>query len=227
MSRETFLSRVRDAARAGRAYHVHLAQIPPGTSYVGAPGDLCQSLAAEIEAVGGFPQLVPDLATARDALTRLLDQYSVKSALCWRHKVLDNLGLPNLLSQRGIVRQDYDALAPLDSAERRARILAAEMGISSVDYAIAETGTLVVCSEPGQERMASLLAPVHVAIVTRAQIVPDLFDVFDKLSAAGSENLPSNVAFITGPSKTGDIELQLTTGVHGPGKWHVIIVTGE
>ena len=54
--------------------------------------------------------------------------------------------------------------------------------------------------------------------------MPDLFDVFDQLGAAGPENLPSNVAFITGPSKTGDIELRLTTGVHGPGTWHVILL---
>lgn len=224
MSRETFLTRVRDAARAGRAYRVHLTEIPPGTSYVGVSGDLCAALATEIEGVGGFPQLVPDLAAARESLIQLIEEYKVTSALCWRHEVLDRLGLADLLASRNIARQDYDALVPLDSAKRRETIIAAEMGISSVDFAIAETGTLVVCAKPGQERMASLLAPVHVAIVTRAQIVPDLFDVFDKLGAAGSEHLPSNVAFITGPSKTGDIELQLTTGVHGPGKWHVIVV---
>jgi L-lactate dehydrogenase complex protein LldG len=51
-----------------------------------------------------------------------------------------------------------------------------------------------------------------------------LFDAFDRLGAEGIENLPSNLVLITGPSKTGDIELTLTTGVHGPGKWHVIVV---
>lgn len=227
MSREAFLSRVREAAHQGCAYRVHLQEIPAGTSYVGVAGDVCSALADEIEAVGGFPQIVPDLGAARESLVRLLDEYQVKSALCWRHPVLDRLQLAEVLAARSIARQDYDALAPLETAERRAQILAAEMGISSVDFAIAETGTLVVCAKPGQERMASLLSPVHVAIVTRAQIVPDLFDVFDKLGAAGSEDLPSNVAFITGPSKTGDIELQLTTGVHGPGKWHVLIVNDE
>ena len=70
----------------------------------------------------------------------------------------------------------------------------------------------------------SLLPPMHIAVVERRQIVPDLFDAFQFLAAGGLDNLPSNITWITGPSKTGDIELQLTTGVHGPGKWRVIIV---
>jgi len=79
----------------------------------------------------------------------------------------------------------------------------------------------VMCSRPGHERVASLLPPMHVAVIERKQIVPDLIDALGMLN---SDGLPSNVTLITGPSKTGDIELQLTTGVHGPGKWRVIIV---
>ncbi len=103
-------------------------------------------------------------------------------------------------------------------------MLACDIGISSADCAIAETGTLMVCSRPGQERLASLLPLMHVAIVERQQIVPDLIDAFGLLHERGLENLPSNTTFITGPSKTGDIELQLTTGVHGPKHWRVILV---
>jgi L-lactate dehydrogenase complex protein LldG len=69
-----------------------------------------------------------------------------------------------------------------------------------------------------------LLPPVHIAIVERAQIVPDLFDMFAILGRQIETGLPTNLAFITGPSKTGDIELTLITGVHGPGKWHVIVI---
>jgi len=87
--------------------------------------------------------------------------------------------------------------------------------------AIAETGTLMMCSGAGHERVASLLPPMHIAIVERQQIVPDLIDAMATLKSA---SLPSNVTLITGPSKTGDIELQLTTGVHGPGKWRVIVI---
>jgi L-lactate dehydrogenase complex protein LldG len=107
-------------------------------------------------------------------------------------------------------------------------MLGCDIGLTSCDCAIAETGTLMVCSRPGQERVASLLPPYYVTIVERQQIVADLIDAFRALEGSvfrvQGSGLPSNVTFITGPSKTGDIELQLTTGVHGPGRWRVIIV---
>jgi L-lactate dehydrogenase complex protein LldG len=105
-------------------------------------------------------------------------------------------------------------------------MFAAEIGITSCTHAVAETGTLAMCSGPGSERLASLLPPVHIAVVHREQILPDLFDLFARLEADGLQNLSSNVSLITGPSKTGDLELRLTTGVHGPGKWHVILILG-
>jgi L-lactate dehydrogenase complex protein LldG len=116
----------------------------------------------------------------------------------------------------------------LDTSQQREKVLACDIGITSCDLAIAETGTLMMCSRPGQERVASLLPPYYVTIVERRQIVPDLIDAFRALEGSGfrvqGSVLPSNVTFITGPSKTGDIELQLTTGVHGPGRWRVIII---
>jgi L-lactate dehydrogenase complex protein LldG len=157
-------------------------------------------------------------------LATLLEEAAAKSALCWEHEVLTRLGLAEYLEARGIVRHSYEGLAQIDLPAQRAAMLACDIGISSVDCAIAETGTLMVGSRPGQERVASLLPPMHVAIVERRQIVPDLIDAFGILHERGLDNLPSNIAFITGPSKTGDIELQLTTGVHGPKHWRVILV---
>ncbi|HEX4148194.1 MAG TPA: LUD domain-containing protein, partial [Pirellulales bacterium] len=63
--------------------------------------------------------------------------------------------------------------------------------------------------------------PRHVAIIEARQIVADLFALF---ALYQPQELPSNLTLITGPSKTGDIELELTTGVHGPAQWHVIII---
>jgi len=224
MSRETFLERVRQAAQAGRAYRVHLEEIPANTGYVGGGEDLCRRMADEINEVGGTAHPVDNLAEARQTLNDLLKQYQVKSALCWQHPLLDKLQLADLLAEKKIIPLCYDQLANLEPDEQRKQMLSADIGITSADYAIAETGSLVVCSEPGRERLASLLPPVHVAIIEFDQILPDLFDLIEKLSDAGVDSLPSNLTIITGPSKTGDIELELTTGVHGPGQWHVIVI---
>ena len=219
--RDAFLIRVREAANQGRQYRVHLQSVPNEIGYLGADGDLCERLAAEVNAVGGEAYVVADLAAAGRQLHSLLAEIGAHSAVCWKHELLDRMGLAELLAAPGVALLDYDVLAALPAEERRKQLLACDVGITSCDWAIAETGTLVMCSRPGQERLASLIAPMHIAVVERRQIVPDLIDA---IAVLGSEGLPSNVTLITGPSKTGDIELQLTTGVHGPGKWRVIVV---
>ncbi|HTN76809.1 MAG TPA: lactate utilization protein [Pirellulaceae bacterium] len=224
MDRTTFLQRVREAAHAGQAYRVTTRPIPPGTGYVGVVGDLCDHLAAEVNVVGGQAVVVDDLATARLELESLLKQYNVRTALCWQHELLDRLGLGELLAARQIQQHTHASLEAESRAEQRSQVLAADIGITSCQVAIAETGTLLMSSQPGRERMASLVPPAHVAVVEAAQVVPDLFDAFALLHQNGVQHLPSNLVLITGPSKTGDIELQLTTGVHGPKHWHVIVV---
>ncbi len=226
MSRESFLARVKQAAEMGRAYRIEHQTLAPEIGYVGVAGDACEHLANEINAVGGLATIVDSLDQARELLGGYLTDCGAKSALCWQHPLLDRIGLAKLLSERNVIQINHDQTAAFDTANRRLTQLACDIGITSVDLAIAETGTLLVCSRPGQERLASLLPPMHVAIVEQSQIVPDLLDAFCILHERGLANLPSNITLITGPSKTGDIELQLTTGVHGPGKWRVIVIRG-
>jgi L-lactate dehydrogenase complex protein LldG len=236
MERDAFLARVRQAAEAGRAYRVHPAQgIPPDAGYYGAGDDPVERFAQEVRAVGGLPQVVGDAAAARDALSQILESSKARRALCWQHPLLERLQLHDLLESQGVERLDFTVLSPLAPEERLARMLAAEIGISSVSWAVAETGSAVLASAPGQERAASLLPPVYVTVVEAGQILPDLFDLFARLEAGTVDSvgahdpvrrLPSNLVLITGPSKTGDIELRLTTGVHGPGVWHVIVIRG-
>jgi len=223
-SREAFLARVHEAAEQGRPYRVPLRPVPEGIGYVGAEGDLCERFAEEVNAVGGEAFVVVDLTAAGHQLHQLLAEAGAKTAVCWQHELLDRLGLADLLAAPGVTVFGYERLAAIPPAEQRTALLACDVGITSCDCAIAETGTLMMCSRPGQERVTSLLPPMHIAIVERQQIVPDLIDAFELLRERGLDQLPSNVTWITGPSKTGDIELQLTTGVHGPGKWRVIIV---
>jgi L-lactate utilization protein LutC len=221
MSREAFLARVRAAAEAGRAYRVTTRTLPDDVGYVGPRGDLCDAFATEATAVGGEVYLVDDLTAAAERLSQLCMEIAARSALCWQHNLLDRVGVRPLLDRVQIDYIDHTTLAALPADEQRARILAAHVGITSCEYAIAETGSLLMLSRPGRERVASLLPAVSISIIERAQLLPDLYDAFQRLGAAA---LPSNAVFITGPSKTGDMELELTTGVHGPKRWIVLVV---
>jgi L-lactate dehydrogenase complex protein LldG len=228
MSRDAFLARVRQAAEMGRAYRVHLEPVPETIARVGVQEDLVERFAAEVDAVGGQSYVVSDTAGVQAALSRLIEEAGATSALCWQHELLQRIGLANFLAVRGIARRDYASFALLPADQQRQIMLNCDIGITSCDLAIAETGTLVMCSRPGQERVASLLPPFYVTIVERRQIVADLVDAIAALQGSGfgvqGSGLPSNVTLIAGPSKTGDIELQLTTGVHGPGRWRVIVL---
>jgi L-lactate dehydrogenase complex protein LldG len=88
-----------------------------------------------------------------------------------------------------------------------------DAGLTEVDYAVAETGTLVIRHRPEHGRLLSLVPFLHVAIVQPAQLLPDLIDLFETLARDGSG---SGVTMISGPSKTADIEMNTVTGVHGP-----------
>jgi L-lactate dehydrogenase complex protein LldG len=131
-------------------------------------------------------------------------------------------------------RLTADGFAPTAALDDET-LFSADAAVTGVAAAIAESGTIVCPSGPGLARGASLLPPVHVAIVHASQLVPDLCDYFDGLSAAvgssplgpasSSTSLPANINLITGPSKTADIEGILVTGVHGPGHVHVVLVS--
>jgi L-lactate dehydrogenase complex protein LldG len=108
-------------------------------------------------------------------------------------------------------------------AEQRSTVFQAEAGLSGVDYLIAETGSVILLSRPQQPRLFSLLPPLHIAVAERRQLLPDLFDLFTLLDSQ-RDNLSACVSIITGPSKTGDIELRLVTGVHGPGEVHIVLI---
>ena len=97
-----------------------------------------------------------------------------------------------------------------------------DTAVTGVSAAIAETGTIVCPSGPELARGASLIPPLHIAVVAERQLVPDLCDFFARLD---SGTLPANVNLITGPSKTADIEGILVTGVHGPGQVHIVLIT--
>ena len=102
----------------------------------------------------------------------------------------------------------------------------AGIGITGVDYAIAETGSVVLLPRAGLSRLVSLAPPVHVAIVRPEDIVDDLEDLFilRRLAYHRGEAGSAYMNFITGPSRTADIEQTLVIGVHGPLEVHMVIL---
>ena len=108
-------------------------------------------------------------------------------------------------------------LAPNDNDDL---LFDCEVGITDVDCAIAESGSLVV-STNGRIRNAWITPPIHIAIVRAGQVLPDLVDLFESRSDALDA---ASTTVITGPSKTADIEGVLVTGVHGPAAVEILLV---
>jgi L-lactate utilization protein LutC len=220
--REAFLGRVREAVAGGNRPGVKPAHPSRGLiGYQGADPDPATRFCEAFTAAGGKPYLVTDRDAAVAKILEIIRPLAVKRVLVGRGRFVDSLNLGERL--RGQV-EEILSVSGAPSGDERAAWFAADLSITGVDYLIAETGSAVVLAKPEEPRSLSLLPPVHIAVAERAQLVPDLFDLFTVELGNGQKALPSCVTLITGPSKTGDIELRLVTGVHGPGEIHVIVV---
>jgi L-lactate utilization protein LutC len=211
--RDCFLQRVREAVAAGNRAGAAPAVEPRGdVGYQGAGPDPVVRFRDELAAAGGQAHVVPDRAAAVAKVCELVGAKSARRVLLSDGAVIDPLNLGDVLRSRGV--------EVFDSAAGREETFAADLGVTGVDYLVAETGSIALFTRPGQPRSFNLLPPVHVAVAERGQILPDLFDLF----ALERGELPACLSLITGPSKTGDIELRLVTGVHGPGEVHVVLI---
>ena len=109
----------------------------------------------------------------------------------------------------------------------REEIRRSGVGITGADYALAETGTLVVLPRKGLSRLVSLVPPVHIALVRAEDLLETLDDLFLlrrlEYHQQGGE-MGSYLNFITGPSRTADIEMTIVEGVHGPKEVHMVIL---
>lgn len=219
-AREAFLDRVRNAVRDGnRAGHTPPLPTRARVGYQGIPTgiDPAAKFCQELTAAGGFPTVgSPEMVWAR--LAEILQARSARKILLGVGGLIDRLQIPQRLKPSFEIFRTDPHLPPTREA-----FFQADIAISNVAHLIAETGTVVMATAPEIPRSLSLLPPVHIALAERSQILPDLFDLFD-LFAPRHGVLPSCLSLITGPSKTGDIELKLVTGVHGPGEIHVLIV---
>jgi L-lactate dehydrogenase complex protein LldG len=102
-----------------------------------------------------------------------------------------------------------------------------DLGITGCSCLIARTGTVMLTSQSGHGRVLSVLPHAHLVIARRSQLVPDLKDAYEWLRKESAPNNPSMVTFITGPSRTADIEKILVLGAHGPKRLAILLFPGE
>ena len=184
---------------------------------------LAARFTANLVALTGTVERVPTPADAAAAVLRLAVQHGARSFISWDDDELACPGIIRHLADGGVHRIPYAVDA--DAAARRttlAALGAVPLGLTGADAALADTGSLVVVAGPGRGRLTSLLPPVHVAVVPASRLVASLGDLLDERPGLLDE--ASNVVCITGPSRTADIEMTLTHGVHGPKHVHVVLV---
>lgn len=109
---------------------------------------------------------------------------------------------------------------PIDLSPTKKSAASAEVGISEADFAIADTGSIAMNATSATSRLVSALPPINIMILDTNKILPDMNALFTKLNRAEM----SYISFITGPSRTADIERVLTIGVHGPKRLIVVAV---
>jgi L-lactate dehydrogenase complex protein LldG len=226
MEREAFLRRISERlgrprpARPSSREPLRLPE-PLGVSPLASrppPADPVLRFKVELEAVGGEVRVAESLCAAHEALRAALASWAAGRVVTWARAEFEAWSVGWLWDELG-ARAWLEP--PLDSeAALRRALLECQIGVTTVDRAIVGTGTLVLTSAPGRPRAVSLLPTVHVALVRESELVADMGQV---LSALGAAEPPSAVHFVTGPSRTSDIENDLTIGVHGPAAVSVVL----
>lgn len=212
-SREDILGRVRaqlgrDAAPggAGRDIDAWLAARREGPRPPSG-GDLLARFREKSEALSTTVDIVTEWSAVPDAVARYLKE----------------TGLPMQAVGWPLVSGHEWAGAGIDFKARGAAD-ADLVGITGCYCAIAETGTLMLLSGPDTPATVSLLPETHVAVLAASRIVAGMEEAWN-LARSELGTLPRAVNFISGPSRTGDIEQTIVLGAHGPYRVHVVVVT--
>lgn len=179
---------------------------------------LVERFRERLESVGGFCDVVSGEDEAAQALSAIINDLQGKQA-AQRIALSDSPVAARLA--RSLAADEISVCPAPDE------LFNYDVGITLAQAAIAETGTLVLEAEAERHRLVSLLPPVHIAIVYARDIVLTIGEALSQLR--GDEGRPMSRAntFITGPSRTADIELTLTVGVHGPKELHVIVIDDQ
>lgn len=172
----------------------------------------------ELAALGGHGTRVADLTEAREYVVELAKERGARRLVRWNVPELDELGADARLASVGV---EVVVWREADMGDFREISANSDIGLSTAEWAIADTGSIVLASGVGKGRTVTLLPPTHVAIVPVEKVLARADEVFEMYAGSG---LPSNLCFHSGPSRSGDIEMSLAIGVHGPGDVHVLLV---
>jgi L-lactate dehydrogenase complex protein LldG len=219
--RAEFMESIRHRTRTGRYKPTHapdIAWTPGEEPRESAPiEDPPTRFIEELEALGGHGKRVESLEEAREYVLSLARERGAERLIRWDVEELEALGVDGPLAEAGVEVALWRDLE--DFREVAAR---ADIGLSTAEWAIADTGSLVLTSGPGKGRTVTLLPPTYVAVVPAEKVLRTVPEAIQKY--AGDGGLPANVVFHTGPSRSGDIEMEIFVGMHGPGDVHVVLV---
>jgi L-lactate dehydrogenase complex protein LldG len=158
-----------------------------------------------------------------------------KSIAVWQHPLIERLNLPAALASEKIpvyvTRLDDPQAEALSEPEKKDRlrrqVIDAYIGITSADFCMADTASLVMRTRPGQARSVSLVPSIHIGVIHLDQIIRDLKELYALLSFdpdVHREGLTNCMTFISGPSKTADVEATMVHGAHGPREVYVCVI---
>lgn len=218
-ARDEIMTAIRDGLAASAAIEaknpLHPAAPPPSTprpAPVGPPTLPLAAFRARMEAVGGRVAEVVDEAEATALIAAILAELGARTLAVTDSPLARSIG--DSLGASGAAETITDA-----STEQ---LFECDAGLTEAQWAIAETGTLVLASAHERNRLASLAPPIHFALLRAGSVCDTIGDALTATRAADG-GIPSHViTFITGPSRTSDIELTLAIGVHGP--QHLIVI---
>jgi L-lactate dehydrogenase complex protein LldG len=197
-----------------QALHQAQPREVPKTVLANDRASLVERFQESLEAVAGYCIRVRKESEGAVAVREIIEQLNAR-----RVAISNSPLVQRVMAQ---VKTDAEWIENASASE----LFDCDAGVTSAQWAIAETGTLVLESDEERHRLASLVPPVHIAIIEAAQIRQTLGEVLQRLDEKGRDRLSRTVTFITGPSRTSDIELTLAIGVHGPRELHVIILEG-
>jgi len=193
------------------------------------PEELANRFELEVQSLGCSTYRASTLEELDKTHCSILEQTRVESVVLSRNPIIGQLRIESMLGNRGIrvVAWPASTDGPAGGSLFRDECFAAGAGITGIDFALAESGSLVLTSLTEGSQLASLAAPVHIALYRRRQLRATLDEILQHLPVSRDPRQASparSVVFISGTSRTADIEQILVRGVHGPRSVHAILV---